>query len=149
MVRNGLLLLHLLSAIAWLGGMFFAHFCLRPAAVKLLAPPQRLPLMTAALGSFLRYMAVAVTVLVLTGLAMFMDSGWARAPLGWQVMLVVGLAMAAVFGYVYGVHYPRLRARCEAGAWAEAAQVLNRIRQLVVTNLVLGLVVVVAAASAR
>ena len=36
MLRQLLLLLHLLSAIAWLGGMFFAYYCLRPAAAEVL-----------------------------------------------------------------------------------------------------------------
>ena len=30
MLRQALLLLHLLAAMAWMGGMFFAYFCLRP-----------------------------------------------------------------------------------------------------------------------
>ena len=37
----------------------------------------------------------------------------------------------------------------QAQAWPDAAQVLNRIRQLVAANLVLGLLVVLAAVSAR
>ena len=36
--------LHLLSAVIWVGGMFFAYMVLRPAAATLLEPPQRLPL---------------------------------------------------------------------------------------------------------
>jgi len=34
--------LHTLSAVIWVGGMFFAHFALRPAANHLLEPPLRL-----------------------------------------------------------------------------------------------------------
>ena len=36
--------LHLLSAVIWVGGMFFAHMALRPAAAQVLEPPHRLQL---------------------------------------------------------------------------------------------------------
>ena len=42
-MRSILLLLHLSGVIVWVGGMFFAHFCLRPVAALQLPPPQRLP----------------------------------------------------------------------------------------------------------
>ncbi|WP_343074980.1 hypothetical protein [sulfur-oxidizing endosymbiont of Gigantopelta aegis] len=44
--------LHLLSAVIWVGGMFFAHMILRPSAVEQLEPPQRLPLWVAVFGRF-------------------------------------------------------------------------------------------------
>lgn len=31
--------LHLIAAVIWVGGMFFAHMVLRPSAVEKLAPP--------------------------------------------------------------------------------------------------------------
>ncbi len=149
MIRQLLLLLHLLGAIAWLGGMFFAYFCLRPAAAEVLSPPERLPLWAATFARFLPYMAVAVLLILATGLAMLLPAGFPAAPLGWHVMLAVGVAMAAVFAYIYLGLFPKLRAHCAASAWAPAAQVLNRIRQLVALNLALGLLVVLAAVSAR
>ncbi|HEY5719720.1 MAG TPA: hypothetical protein VIW02_05015, partial [Gammaproteobacteria bacterium] len=36
--------LHLLLAVVWVGGMFFAYQVLRPVAAAQLDPPQRLPL---------------------------------------------------------------------------------------------------------
>jgi uncharacterized membrane protein len=63
MLRQLLIFLHLAGAIAWLGGMFFAHFCLRPAALEVLDPPKRLPLMAATFARFLPYTAVAVLTL--------------------------------------------------------------------------------------
>ena len=45
-------LLHLLAVLLWVGGMFFAHFILRPAAVEALEAPQRLKLMDAVLRRF-------------------------------------------------------------------------------------------------
>ncbi|WP_395701177.1 CopD family protein [Aquabacterium sp.] len=149
MLRQTLLLLHLLSAITWLGGMFFAYFCLRPAAVQVLAPPQRLPLWVATFDRFLRYMALAVLLLLATGTTMFVQVGVANAPPGWHAMATLGVIMAAVYAYLYAALFPKLRAHCEAAAWPAAAQVLNRMRQGVALNLVLGGLVVLAAVSAR
>ena len=149
MLRQLLLLLHLLGAIAWLGGMFFAYFCLRPAAAEVLNPPERLPLWSATFSRFLPYMAGAVVVILATGLSMLLSVGFSAAPVGWHVMFALGLVMAAVFGYIYFSLFPKLQSHCKAQAWPNAARALNRIRQLVAVNLVLGFLVVLAAVSAR
>jgi uncharacterized membrane protein len=144
-----LLFLHVGAAIVWVGGMFFAYFCLRPAAVQVLNPPQRLPLWTATFRPFLRYAAMAVLVLILTGLGMLLPVGVAAAPHGWLTMMALGLVMAAVFVYVYAALYPRLVRATAASAWPEAASALNAIRRMVALNLALAVAVVAAAASAR
>ena len=149
MFRQLLILLHLLGAIVWIGGMFFAYFCLRPAAAQMLEPPKRLPLWASTFARFLPYAAIAVVVLLATGSAMLAEVGFRQAPVGWHLMLSLGLVMAAVFAYVYFVLYPKLRTSCAASDWPAAAQVLNRIRRLVALNLVLGICTVVAAISAR
>ena len=149
MLRQPLILLHLLSAIVWIGGMFFAYCCLRPAAAEVLDPPRRLPLWSATFARFLPCAAVAVLLLLATGSALLAEVGFRHAPVGWHVMLTLGLVMTAVFAYVYGVLYPRLRTACAASAWPAAAQALNGIRRLVALNLVLGVCTVVAAISAR
>jgi uncharacterized membrane protein len=142
MLRQLLLLLHLLGVISWIGGMFFAYFCLRPAAAEVLKPPERLPLWAATFARFLPYMAVAVALIVVTGVTLLVTVGFAAAPLGWHVMF-------AVFAYVYLRLFPELRLLSGAAEWASAAVVLNRIRQLVALNLVLGLVAIASAVSAR
>lgn len=149
MLRQLLLFLHLLSVIAWLGGMFFAYFCLRPAAAETLDPPRRLPLWVATFSRFLPAMAVAVLVILGTGLAMLLQVGMKQAPVGWHVMLGLGLVMSAVFAHVYAALFPRLRARSAASDWPGAAKALDGIRRLVALNLVLGVLVVAAAVSAR
>lgn len=149
MLRQILILLHLLGAIVWIGGMFFAYFCLRPAAVEVLDPPRRLPLWSATFARFLPYTAIAVVVMLACGLAMLLQTGLRQAPIGWHIMMTLGVVMAVIFGYVYGVLYPKLCQRCHSADWPAAAQALNRIRQLVAVNLVLGLCTVVAAVSAR
>jgi uncharacterized membrane protein len=149
MLHQVLLLLHLLGAITWLGGMLFAHFCLRPAALEVLQPPQRLPLFAATFERFLRYTAFAVIVLLGSGAALLAPVGLRDAPAGWHAMLALGLAMAIVFVLVRLRFYPRLRERCAAADWPAAAAALNAIRKLVLLNLALGLCTVIAAVSAR
>jgi uncharacterized membrane protein len=149
MIRQTLLLLHLLGAMAWIGGMFFAYFCLRPAAAQVLEPPNRLPLWAATFQRFLGYTAVAIAVMLACGLGMMLQVGLRQAPLGWHIMLLLGLVMTVVFGVVYWGLYPQLRERCSASDWKAAAAVLNRIRRLVALNLGLGLCTVIAAVSAR
>jgi uncharacterized membrane protein len=144
-----LLLLHLLAAILWVGGMFFAHACLRPAAVETLPPPQRLPLMEAALRRFFAYVSVAVAVILVTGLAMLWPVGLRLAPPAWHVMLMLGVVMALVFAYIRLALYPRLRARCAEAAWPQAADLLAGIRRLVALNLGLGVLAAVAAVLGR
>lgn len=149
MLRQLSVLVHLLAAMAWLGGMFFAYFCLRPAAAQVLPPPQRLPLWAATFQRFLKYTAVAVVLILATGLAMYVESGARNAPVGWHVMMTLGFLMAAVFAYVYGILYPELREHCEAAAWPAAGKALNRIRQLVAINLAMGVAAVISAISPR
>jgi len=149
MLRQALLLLHLLAAMAWMGGMFFAYFCLRPSAAEVLEPPKRLPLWLATLGRFLRYMSIAVLLILASGLGMLLPTGFQAAPAGWHLMFALGLVMAGVYAYIHLALLPRLRAHCAASTWPAAAQVLNAIRKLVALNLALGVIVVVAAVSAR
>ena len=149
MLHATLLFLHVAGAIVWIGGMFFAYFCLRPAAGQVLDPPQRLALWAAVFRLFFRYAAVAVVALVVSGFGMLMPFGFSAAPHGWLTMMVLGLAMAGIFVWVYAVLYPRLAKQTRASAWPDAATTLNSIRRLVAVNLLLSLLVVAAAISAR
>ena len=149
MLRQLLIVLHLLGAFAWIGGMFFAYFCLRPAAAEVLQPPQRLPLWVATFARFLPYAGIAVLAILASGMVMLTQTGFSQAPVGWHVMFALGVVMAAVFAYIYLVLFPRLRTSCDAAAWPQAAQTLNSIRRLVALNLPLGICTVVAAISAR
>lgn len=148
-MRNALLILHTLGAIVWVGGMFFAHFCLRPAAAQTLQPANRLPLMEATLRRFFAYVGLAVAVLLASGLAMLWPVGLAAAPVGWHVMLALGIVMSVIFLYIWLALHPRFRAHCAAAAWPAAGQVLQRIRGLVGLNLALGACAVVAAFAGR
>ncbi len=142
MLHSFLVFLHLLGVIIWVGGMFFAYFCLRPAAASELAPPQRLPLWRKTFGRFLPITAVAVAAIVLSGGVVLGQVGMAAAPLGWHLMLGLGLLMTAVFIYVYAYLYPKLCRGCDAQDWPAAARALDRIRHMVEVNLGLALLTV-------
>ena len=133
-----LLFLHLAGVAVWIGGMFFAQFCLRPVAARQLEPPPRLALMAGVLSGFFRWVWVAIGLIFGSGAAI-MAASPRPVPLHWHAMLALGSAMAAVFFYVYFLPYRRLRRDVEAGNWPGAGAALNRIRQMVGLNLVFGL----------
>jgi uncharacterized membrane protein len=149
MTHNPLLFLHLISVAIWVGGMFFAYFCLRPAAVEILEPPQRLPLWLATFKRFFKVTAVAVAVIVVTGLIMLLQVGFKYAPIGWHIMLTTGLLMTATFIYVYAILYPRLCKQCKTSTWPDAGETLNKIRKMVGMNLALSVITIAAAAFSR
>ena len=60
------LTLHLLSAVIWVGGMFAAYMCLRPAAGPL-EPPQRLALWRGFFQKFFPWVWVSALLLLVTG----------------------------------------------------------------------------------
>lgn len=142
------ILLHLVAVVVWVGGMFFAHFCLRPAALAL-PPPQRLPLMAGALGRFFAWVLGAIGLVWASGLAMMLEAGFGAAPRTLHAMMGVALVMTAIFAVIRFVHYPKLRVRVEAGDWPAAAAALNAIRQLVTVNLGLGLLTMAIATLGR
>jgi uncharacterized membrane protein len=145
-MRSLLLFVHLIAVAVWVGGMFFVHFCLRPAAAEVLAPPQRLPLIVSALGRFFRWVAVAIGLLWISGLARMLEVGFADAPLAWHVMMTLGLVMTVLFGVIAHVVFPKVKALAVDGQFPEAAQRLVVVRHLVAVNLTLGVLTIAVAA---
>lgn len=150
MLYAALKTLHLLSVVAWVGGMFFVLACLRPAAL-VLPPPERVRLLHAALARFLAVVAWSAGMALLTGLAMT-ALAWQAAvrnglafnvPLDWLVMTGVFAAMLLVYLHVRLALLPRLASAVATGLWQPAAVVLGRVRAEVLVNLVLGVFVVV------
>ncbi|RPI47523.1 MAG: hypothetical protein EHM59_04110 [Betaproteobacteria bacterium] len=140
------LLIHLLGAIIWIGGMFFAYVALRPAAARVLEPPQRLPLWRETLGRFFTWVWVSIAAIFATGVHMLGSAyGFTGAPHYVLVMLAIALVMTAIFGYVYFVPFKALAQQVDARNWRAAGSVLNVIRRLVATNLALGMATVIVA----
>jgi len=144
-----LLMVHVICVVVWVGGMFFAHQCLRPVAAQLLAPPERLQLWHGVFARFFPWVWVAVVLIPASGLSILATIGWSAAPLRWHLMLLVGLVMIAIFLVVYFAPYRALQRGIQAQDWKAAASALARIRQLVGLNIVLGLATIAVATGGR
>ncbi|MFN3494650.1 MAG: CopD family protein, partial [Hydrogenophaga sp.] len=115
MIYATLKLLHILSIVVWVGGMVFAHFFLRPAALQLEAP-ERVRLMHAALQRFFAAVLAAVGVVLASGLWMIgrvaketVQAGLDfNMPLNWTLMTVLGLVMMGIFGHIRFALFKRL-----------------------------------------
>lgn len=139
-----LVLLHLLAVIAWIGGMFFAHVCLRPVAAAQLPPPLRLPLLAAILGRFFAVVGWALLVLWGSGIIRFAKAG-AAIPANWLAMAGIAAVMTVILGLiVFRFHRPMVAA-VTAGDWPKAGMAMNAIRKLVLVNLLLGVLTVAVA----
>ena len=142
-MRNLALLLHLSAAIIWLGGMVFAHFCLRPA-VAMLEPPQRLSLMAATLTRFFALVIPAIAALLATGGYLYMGREGLAAPIGVHLMVGIGIAMCLIFGHLFFGPFRRMKVAVTTATWPVAATQLGKVRMLVLTNLILGFAAVIA-----
>jgi uncharacterized membrane protein len=130
--------LHLASAITWIGGMTFMLWILRPVVTSQLQPPQRLPLMAGVMGRFFPLVWLSIAALLITGTGMLIAVGMKAAPIGWHMMLGIGLLMFALFGHVYFGPFKRLKGAVAASDWPEAGRRLGQIQAIVKINFVLG-----------
>jgi uncharacterized membrane protein len=149
-VSMGLALaLHVLSAVIWVGGMFFAYLCLRPSVAQMSAA-ERSALWERVLGRFFRWILLAVPVILLSGLWMMYSYGWfAGGPLRVHLMMGGGILMMLLFLHVYFAPFRRLRRAVAAGDVPLAGQQIGTIRKLVAVNLVLGILVVLIATAGK
>ena len=141
--------LHVLAALIWVGGMFFAWMILRPAAVTALEGPARLKLWVEVFQRFFVWVWIAVVVLPISGVGLLQMrfNGFETAPRYVQIMMGLYIVMVALFIRIQSLQLPELRKAIEAQAWADGAAVMGRIRRLVGCNLIVGLVLVAIAAA--
>jgi uncharacterized membrane protein len=145
-------LLHLISAIVWMGGMTFMLFALRPSITALMEPQPRARLMGEVWQRFFAMVAVAVLVLFATGTHLYTSAfkaakaagGAGSVPLGWNLMLVIGMLMFLIFGHIYFAGFRKFKRAVAAAEWPVAAKAAGLIHKLVVVNFVLGWLAIVA-----
>ena len=136
-------LIHLLAVLIWVGGMFFAYVVLRPAAVDVLQPPERLRLWDNVFHRFFNWVWGAVGAILVTGFYMiYQFGGMAHVPHYIHVMLLLGLVMTGIYVYVYFACYVPLNLHVAKERWKEAGEILGKIRKLVGLNLTLGLLTI-------
>ena len=142
--------LHVLAAVIWIGGMFFAHLVLRPSLAPL-EPASRLPVWQRVFGRFFPWVWLSVIALFASGVGMIsLEFGGFSTLNGYvQVMMALGVLMTLIYLYVYFVPWRRFRAATTTSDWARADTQIRQIRLLVTTNLLLGLITVVIGASGR
>ena len=143
--------LHILAAVIWVGGMFFAYMALRPVAASLLEPPLRLPLWAQTFTRFFPWVWAAVIVLPVTGywLIFAVFEGFANAGVHVHIMQLTGWIMILVFLHVFFAPFQRLKEAVAANDWPGAGKQLGQIRALIGANLILGLITVVVATGGR
>ena len=143
------LFLHVAGVTIWVGGMFFAWTCLRPVAVAQLEPPARLRLWTAVFARFFPWVFGAIAAILLSGLLTLFAAGISRAPWHWHLMLLLGLTMSAIYVYVVMVPYAKLKIAVAGQDWPTGGVALGQVRQLVGTNLLLGVTTIAVATLGR
>jgi uncharacterized membrane protein len=140
------LIVHVLAAVIWVGGMFFAYLVLRRAA-RAIDPHVRLDLW----GQFFPWVWASIVALLVSGYGMMFLAlgGFAGAGLHVHIMQAIGLLMIALFLHLYFAPWPRMRRALDAGDYKMATAQLTQIRRIVATNLALGLITIAIGASGR
>mgnify|MGYP001604949071 CR=1 FL=1 len=136
--------LHLIGAIVWLGGMAFMLWALRPVASVQFQPPARLPFLTGVMTRFFGAVWASVGLLLITGAYMLGLAGMKGAPIGWHLMMGIGVLMFALFGHLYFGPFRRLKRAVALADWPQAGRQMARIHPLVVVNFVLGWLAIAA-----
>jgi uncharacterized membrane protein len=142
--------LHVLAAVVWVGGMFFALLMLRPATAPL-EPGPRLELWSRVLGRFFLWVMAAIVLLLASGYGMIFGvyAGFRGIGLHINIMQGVGIVMMLLFFHLYFAPWRRFRAAVGRQDYPEAAGQLNQIRVIVTINLILGLITIAVGSSGR
>jgi uncharacterized membrane protein len=139
--------LHQVASLVWVGGMFFAHFALRPTIKDTLEPEPRIRVALGVFRRFFPWVWGAIAVLWLSGLWLFLGVMSGKAGLYVHAMMGTALIMALIFALIYFVPFRRMQRSVAASEWPKAASAFGWIRGLMLVNLGLGLATVVIAAA--
>ena len=145
-------LLHLIAGIVWMGGMTFMLFALRPAAIASMEPQPRAVLMGQVWQRFYTLVLVAIVVLFTTGTHLYTATfraakaatGTGSVPLGWNVMLVLGVTMMLVFGHIFFAGFKKYKRGIAAADWPLAAKAGGLIHKMTLLNFTLGWLAILA-----
>ena len=142
--------LHVLAVVLWVGGMFFAHMILRPAAVSQLEPPLRLNLWRHVFNRFFPLVWAIIVLVPVTGILMmkpFINAG--HFPVYVHIMSLLGVIMIMIFLHVFFAPFRRLKQHLDESDIPAAAKQLNQIRFLVGTNTVIGFLTIIIATAGK
>ena len=144
------LAIHILAAVIWVGGMFFAYLVLRPSAGPL-EPALRLSLWQRVFARFFPVVWASILALVASGYGMvfLFLGGFHGVGVHVHVMQGTGNVMILLFLHLFFAPWRRFQSAIAAGDLPAAGRNLETIRVLVASNLVIGLITVVVGASGR
>lgn len=151
MMLHVLQALHMLGAVLWVGGMYFVLFVLRPSLPQLEPASERPKLMRRVAGRFFPMVALSIIVILVTGHLMIETrfGGFEGLPLYIHLMMGLGWLMVILFAYLYRWPWGDFRRAVDQGDLESAPRHLERIRHIILVNLVLGVIVVAIAATGR
>jgi len=137
--------LHVVAAVVWVGGLFFAYVVLRPSAGSL-EPPQRLQLWAGVFKRFFPWVWMAIIILLVSGYWLIFGwyDGFSDLPAHVHVMHLLGWVMSLLFVYLYYKVYPEFVTGVKTEKWSEAGAAMNRMRHIVLVNLILGMILLLA-----
>ena len=149
-IATAALIVHAISAVVWVGGMFFALAALRPATAPL-QPGPRLELWSGVLDRFFRWVIAAIVLLLVSGYGMIFGvyAGFRGVGLHIHLMQGVGIVMMLLFFHLYFAPWRRFKAALAMSDLPAAGRQLNQIRWIVTINLLLGILTVAVGSSGR
>lgn len=149
-----LVILHILAAVTWVGGMIFLSLVLAPLVRSRKAVPEFMALFRSAALRFRPIVWVAIAILVMTGPMLLSLSGVAVAsPSSWPGIVIVKLTLVALLLFltllhdlVLGPQVSRVSAIPESKRTAGEQVVFKTARWLPRLSLLIALAVVMTAA---
>ena len=143
-------LLHVLAVVVWVGGMFFSYVVLRPAVGQSLKLPERMRLWDRVLRRFFKLVWLAVFLLLSTGFYLiYLFGGMGAMPPFVHAMTLSGVAMMGIFVYLFFARYVHFNQLVEEKEWHQAEEKLVTMRQLILLNLLLGMLTIAVAIIGR
>lgn len=145
------LALHLIAAIIWVGGMFYAYMILRPVAASLLEPPLRLQLWSAVFQKFFVWVWGIIIIIPGTGYFMIFTNwdGFKFVTMDIHIMHGLGILMILLYLHLFFAPYRRMNQALAENNIQEAGKRLSQIRIIVLINMLLGLTIGVVASAGR
>jgi uncharacterized membrane protein len=145
------LFLHILAAVVWVGGMFFAHVVLRPIAAGQLEAPVRLTLWVGVFKRFFPMVFASIATILITGYWMVLSfyQGFDAVGMHVHIMIWTGYVMMLIFLHVFFAPFKRLKRAVVAEDWVTGGKSLAQIRKLVGINLLIGIAIIAIASGGR
>ena len=149
-----LVILHILAAVSWIGGMIFLSLVLAPLGRVRKAAPEFMAMFRSAALRFRPIVWIAMAILLMTGPMLLSHRGLSvMAPASWPGIVTVKLTLVALLLFltllhdlVFGPQVSRVSAIAESQRTTGERVIFKSARWLPRLSLLIGLAVVIAAA---